>query len=149
MPLVPWPLKVNTRVRLAVQVTMLTFVGCVNIQGGAVEARWVLRNNNGIAVACDDGQPNIDTVRFVLVPSEGGQDPCAATTHCRFACQDLAGITPFVIPQGAYTMSIQPLGVDQQPLGPKQGVAVPLPTVRQVRKGQLTDLDVNMIILAR
>lgn len=123
--------------------------GCIEIEGGAVEARWVLRTPSGNAVTCQDERARIDWVRFVLSPRPEGADPCFDDERCAFSCERGVGTTPFFIPEGEYAISLQPLDVDQNPLSEQDGVSVPAPLIRQVRTGQSTSLFVNLIVVDR
>lgn len=124
---------------------------CISIDGGAVEARWTLRTIDGRAVACTDDRARISTIRFVLAPQDGDaiDDPCAVGTTCLFPCDPGVGTTPFVIPEGSYAMSLLPLDETDTPLDSSDGITVPAPTVRQIRRGQLTNLNVNLFIVNR
>jgi hypothetical protein len=126
--------------------------GCIEIDGGAVEARWVLRTNSGIALTCDDDRARIDAIRFILdLQNEeaNGADPCGDDPRCEFRCERGVGTTPFFIPDGMYAISLQVLDANATALGPRDGVIVPSALVRQVRTGQLTNLNVNLIIVER
>jgi hypothetical protein len=140
---------VNRARWLAVQLFVLSG-GCVGIDGGAVEARWVLRNARGIAVSCTDNSARISTIAFQLTPSEpDASDPCAEDPRCRFACVRGVGTTPFIVPAGSYRVSLIPLDDEGQDLDPSMGVITPAPITRQVRLGELTNLNVNLIIVDR
>jgi hypothetical protein len=124
---------------------MLLPASCVDVSGGAVEARWDLRNENGDRID-DCATTPIATLRFGLAPSAGGADPCATDPGCRFACSLKSGATAFMVPEGDYTITLEALSGDGQPLGPP-GVVVPEPVSRHVVHGRVTDLDVNLIIV--
>jgi hypothetical protein len=123
--------------------------GCADVRGGAVEARWFLRNGQGEIKEC--AELKIQSVRCVLEPVAGGPDPCASEASCLFECtRTLAGaVTGFVIPEGSYGIALGVVDQDGQLLGPQDGVAAPAPVVRQVREGQVTGLNVNLIIVDR
>lgn len=123
--------------------------GCVTIEGGAVEARWVLRNTRGVAVDCADEVAQIAAIRFALLPVASGDDPCAVGDACRFSCRSGVGTTPFVIPAGRYAISLRPLDADGEALALEDGVQVPAAILREVRLGELTNLNVNLIIVDR
>jgi len=122
-------------------------VSCVDVSGGAVEARWDLRDGGATPITCGAG--GVGTLRFALVPVKGGDDPCVADDRCGFLCGDGTGTTAFNIPEGDYAMSLLPRDAAGKSLGPQEGVAVPGPVVRQVLTGQVTDLSVNLIIVDR
>lgn len=123
--------------------------GCIQIEGGAVEARWVLRTPSGNAVTCQDDRARIDWVRFVLSPQPEGVDPCFDDERCAFSCDRGVGTTPFFIADGDYAIALQPLDAEEIPLTEQDGVSVPAPLIRQVRAGQSTSLFVNLIVVDR
>jgi hypothetical protein len=118
----------------------------VEVAGGAVEARWDLRDPDGVRIA-QCASTRVAWLRFALSAIEDGADPCAADPGCRFRCDLKAGATRFVIPPGDYAMALEPQGEDGLPLGPGQGVVTPAPVTRRVVNGQVTDLSVNLIIV--
>lgn len=117
----------------------------MDIAGGAVEARWDLRDP--LANRIDCVRAGVVQMRFVLTPADGGIDPCDVEQRCTFACDRSVGTTPFVIPEGQYAIVLRPLDDRGQALGPQQGVTTPPPIVRSVYSGRLTDLNVNLIIV--
>jgi len=142
--------------------------GCIEVEGGAVEVGWDLRiPQNGQRIGCKGDNENKGALRRLnlnklflglsLVPIAGGADPCANDGRCRFECdteveQVLTGITPFFIPQGEYSIVTKGLGVDihgqVKQLTAAELVAPP-PVVRTVTTGEITDLNVNLIIIQR
>ena len=123
--------------------------GCAEVRGGAVEARWFLRNGQGEIKDCVELK--IQSVRCIVDPVAGGTDPCATEPSCSFDCdRTLSGaVTGFVIPEGSYAISLGLVDTDGQLLTPQDGVTAPAPVVRQVREGQVTGLNVNLIIVNR
>ncbi|MBW2733986.1 MAG: hypothetical protein JRH20_16480 [Deltaproteobacteria bacterium] len=134
---------------------------CVDIAGGAIEVRWDLQyGGEGCTVPGED-EPrcvrgnriscrlaNISSLRLALTPLFGsGEDPCASNAGCRFACDDKVGTTSFFVPEGDYGISLHTLDPNGHLLGPSEGVTVPSPVVRQIRHGELTNLNVNLIIV--
>ena len=118
---------------------------CVDVSGGAVEARWDLRDPNGVRIDQCAATP-VAALRFVLTPLGGGNDPCASEPSCRFACDLKTGATHFVIPPGDYAVVLLALGASGNALGPP-GVVVPEPVTRSVQTGKVPDLSVNLIIV--
>lgn len=128
---------------------------CVSVDGGAVEASWDLRFADGRRVD-DNGQlvdclkEDLARMQFSLISKASGQDPCAGEDHCKFNCSSFgSGTTNFAIPEDRYAISIQIVDTKGQILGPAEGVVTPGPVVRWVRVGQITDLNVNLIIVDR
>jgi hypothetical protein len=124
--------------------------GCVQIDGGAIEASWVLRTFDGRAVGDDCGcsRPLISRIRFRALPVDAdgntnGPDVCAAG-GCDFTCASQRGATPFFVPEGRYAISLAPLGGDgkELALGDQVGfVRVQAPILRDVVYGKPTGLE--------
>lgn len=130
--------------------------GCVQIDGGAVEVRWDLQYGGrdctsgtlcrrGNRISCLTAQ--VGAVQLRLSPSDGQSDPCDSE-RCRFGCDRKVGTTTFFVPEGEYAMSLIVLDQDMAEI-PIDEVSVPAPLVRQVREGELTNLNVNLIIVTR
>jgi hypothetical protein len=131
-------------------VAALAAGGCVDIDGGAIEANWVLRTFDGRGIsACSCAQPEIARVRFVVqtVSPEGtlGDDFCAGRSGCEFPCHSQRGATPFFVPARRYAISVAPLDALGMPLTASPaaagGVRVPAPILRDVQFGRPTQLD--------
>ncbi|MBK8481599.1 MAG: hypothetical protein IPL40_10535 [Proteobacteria bacterium] len=130
-------------------VALVALDGCVAINGGAIEARWTLRNAQGERLRCDDPAVTVDKVRLRLLPEPSGDDSCATADYCRFDCSDEVGVTPFVIPAGTYATGIELLAADGRALGPSAGVRTPALLLRQVAVGELTNLNVSLVLIER
>jgi len=126
---------------------LATLGGCVDIEGGAIEARWTLRNGQGERLRCDDPAVGASTVRLRLLPEPDGDDRCAELAYCRFACTDELAVTPFVIPQGTYAIGIELLTAEGRALGPADGVRTPALLLRRVATGELTSLNVSLVLI--
>ncbi len=145
--------------------------GCVEIEGGAVEVAWVLRDTRQRSAPCDaEGLKileieRIDRVRLQIrrISPDGGvsEDLCAAgvVTGCEWSCSNRGGTTPFNIPvpdanpddgedseTRDYVFNLVPLSVDGTPIDPSI-VAVPSPVRRTVARGDLADLGLWMIVV--
>jgi hypothetical protein len=128
-------------------------VSCVSIDGGAVEASWVVRTDDGRAITdCQCSDPQIAGVRLQLVGASGtvkGTLPCQDRSTCQFSCQRHTGTTPFDIPPGFYLISLVPVdaaGQDLVTMAGAQQVQTPAPILREVVKGQPTQLDALAIV---
>ena len=129
-------------------------VSCVSIDGGAVEASWVVIALDGHAIAhCSCSDPQIDSVRMKLVGKSTavmGSEPCRDRPSCQFSCERRTGATPFDIPAGDYLMSLVPVDAAGQDLTATgvQGrpVVTPAPVLREVVRGQPTQLDALAIV---
>ncbi len=137
----------NSWLKKIVLIAPLMLTDCVEVSGGAVEARWDLRDSHGARIDCAHAQAV--SIQFVLSPFDQEEDPCAIGARCLFACNRGVGTTAFNIPVGEYAMSLQVVGEEGRVLGPGEGVVTPAPMVRQVYLGQLTNLSVNLIIVNR
>jgi hypothetical protein len=124
------------------------------MDGGAVEASWVLRTDDGRAItACGCSDPQITYVRLSLVGAMGevtGSEPCKGRASCGFACARQTGATPFDIPPGFYLISLVPVDATGQDLtipatapGPVQ---TPAPVLREVVAGQPTQMDASALV---
>lgn len=126
--------------------------GCVPIDGGAVEASWVVTTHDGRGIAdCACTCPPIAKIRLQLIPVvdgslTGGSDPCAGRTACAFSCNLQSGATRFDIPTGKYAISLVPVGADGNDItngevGTCSAGSPVAPIVRDVNKGRVTQLD--------
>ena len=147
------PARLITLVLMAA--TFVPAPGCVEVDGGAIEASWVLRTFDGRAISgCDCANPEIARVRLVVHsalpdPASGseslGPDVCAGLPGCEFSCRSQRGATPFFLPTGRYAISVLPLGSQGEALvgapSGMAGVRVPAPILRDVEFGRPTQLD--------
>ena len=118
-----------------------------------MEASWVVRTEDGRAITdCSCSDPLIAGVRLQLVGTSDqvkGALPCQGRTSCEFSCQRHTGATPFDIPPGFYLISLVPVdatGQDLTALQPPRQVRTPAPVLREVVKGQPTQLDALSIV---
>jgi hypothetical protein len=91
-------------------------LGCVDINGGAVEVAWGVFAKDGraindcscaVALTPPEAETPIAFVRLDLVSDNDAADqPCAGTNNCRFSCNRKIGATPFMIKPGRYLMSL-------------------------------------------
>ena len=148
-------------------IATLLLPACEAVNGGSVEIRWDIRNVRGERIGCDsDGDQKgarqrlkLERLYFQLklTPQGGGEDPCRTGDACRFECttganEILPGTTPFTIPEGEYLMTSQAVGyAPGSPtaliLAAEQGVVAPPQVLRTVSEGEITDLNVNLIIV--
>src|SRR5450432_2079072 len=135
----------------AVVAGLVSLVGCVEINGGAVEVSWAIFARDGRAINdCGCSEPRIAEVRLNLVSDPGGaSQPCAGVAACRFSCGRKVGATPFMVPPGQYLMSLVPIGSDGNDLpaagGPDVAVLAPPAQSRTVVRGQPTELEAYML----
>jgi hypothetical protein len=132
---------------------LFSALSCVSIDGGAVEASWVVVTPDGRTISdCACTCARVAKVRLKLEPLGGGADPCAGRTSCQFGCNLQSGVTRFDIPAGTYAISVVPVGADGNDLTPGEAgsncgaQAGANPTVRDVVKGKVTGLDAMMVL---
>lgn len=137
---------------ITVAVAMLA-PGCVEIDGGAVELSWALRDF--------DGQPNdcqaarIETIRICWQPlGDGGLPDSLSCEGVRtdagldllyrsFDCEQNRGVTRFEVPPGPTALFVAPLCVGSaEPTG---RLTVPPPIVRTVSRGEVVTLNQILI----
>jgi hypothetical protein len=138
--------------RLTLIALVFSALGCVSIDGGAVEASWVLVTHDGRGIAnCSCTCPPIAKIRLQLLPTAGGADPCAGSAACQFACDRQSGTTHFDIPPGNYAISLVPVGADGNDIttgeaGTCSAGPGAAPVVRDVVKGRVTGLDALVVL---
>jgi hypothetical protein len=160
------PLNISGNRAVPLLIVMLLTPACQPVEGGAVEIRWDIRNVKGERIGCDGDSEDpgarqvlkMDRLYFQLklIPTGGGDDVCLLGDDCRFECttgtsEILPGNTPFTIPEGEYLMTSYAWGYLSAKL-PEQHTAMgdvvaPPPVQRQVAEGEITDLNVNLIIV--
>jgi hypothetical protein len=126
---------------------------CVPINGGAVEISWAIRSTAGSAITdCGCADPSISRVRLVLVGMGGaidGATPCAGKAQCDFSCQRQTGSTAFDITEthGTEKYEISVVALDAQGAEiPKEQVMTPAPILRDVVRGQPTEVEAFQIV---
>ncbi|HEX7597791.1 MAG TPA: hypothetical protein VF518_06225 [Polyangia bacterium] len=133
--------------RITLIALLFSATGCVPIDGGAVEASWVVTTHDGRGIAnCGCTCPPIAKIRLQLMPTSGGSDPCAGRTACEFSCNLQSGATRFDIPPGSYAIALVPVGADGNDItngevGTCSAGSPVAPRVREVIKGRVTQLD--------
>lgn len=99
--------------RITLIALLFSALGCKHVDGGAVEASWVLVTSDGRGVAdCGCTCPAIAKIRMELLPQGGGGDACAGSSACEFSCGQQTGATQFDIPPGTYQVRLVPVGRD-------------------------------------
>lgn len=160
------PLNIPVKRAVPLLIIMLLAPACQPVEGGAVEIRWDIRNVKGERIGCDGDSEDpgarqvlkMDQLYFQLelIPMGDGVDACLVGDDCRFECttgtsEILPGTTPFTIPEGEYLMTSYAWGYSST-AGTKHftaagGVVAPPPVQRRVAEGEITDLNVNLIIV--
>lgn len=138
--------------RLVLFALLFSAPGCVSIDGGAVEASWVVVTHDGRTIAnCACTCPPVAKIRLRLLPTAGGDDPCAGRASCQFGCDLQSGATRFDIPPGRYAISLVPVGADGNDITNGEAGTCSAgpgadPMVRDVVKGRVTGLDATMVL---
>jgi hypothetical protein len=131
---------------------LFSALGCVSIDGGAVEASWVVVTHDGRGISkCGCTCPPIAKIRLQLLPTAGGADPCAGRASCMFSCNLQSGATHFDIPPGNYAISLVPVGEDGNDITNGEAGTCSAgpgadPEVRDVIKGRVTGLDAMNVL---
>lgn len=138
--------------RVTLIALLFSALGCVSIDGGAVEASWVVVTHDGRVISeCGCTCPHIAKIRLQLVPAAGGEDPCAGRASCQFSCGLQSGATRFDIPPGTYAISLVPVDADGNDI-PASGSGTCSagpgadPRIREVVSGRVTGLDAMMVL---
>lgn len=122
--------------RALIAASVFTSAGCVPIDGGAVEFGWLIRDESGQGLSCEDAR--IAEVRL------NDRDPGGEINAFDFDCDDKHGSTDFVLAEGRHLFTIEALTA---PGRPAASVAVPNPISAQVRTGEVTDLQILVMRL--
>jgi len=136
--------------RVAIIALLFTTLACTPIDGGAVEASWVVVTPDGRLISdCGCTCPPVAKVRLQLLPVGGGADPCAGRSACSFSCNLQSGATHFDITPGPYSISLVPMGADGADLTGYAGTCgapVGVDAIeRDVSKGQVTQLPAMVV----
>jgi hypothetical protein len=127
--------------------------GCKHVDGGAVEASWVLATSDGRGISdCSCACPPISQIRMTIVPAKGGADACSANSGCVFPCGEQTGATQFDITPGLYQISLTPVGpggadAGGSDAGSCQAQTTSFTKLYQVVQGQVTQLDALQLVV--
>ncbi len=120
-------------------------LSCVEIDGGAVELSWALRNFEGNRIRlCDDARVRWIQLAWKSADDDGTGAVGPADGTLRFECVENRGVTNFVVPPGPQLLWIEPVcsGGDT-PAGPFQ---VPAPIRREIVAGTVVTLDALLVV---
>jgi hypothetical protein len=138
--------------RVTLFALLFSGLSCVSIDGGAVEASWVVVTHDGRVISeCGCTCPPIAIIRLQLQPVAGGADLCAGRAACQFSCGAQSGATRFDIPPGSYAITLVPVGADGNDI-PAGAVGTCSagpgadPVVREVVSGRVTGLDAMTVL---
>jgi hypothetical protein len=130
-------------------------MGCVQIEGGAVELSWSIRTIDGDSASCNlrsaDGAVDFEDIETVRVCWESTVDDmeltgvCTAAASTKFPCVEAHGVTGFGIEPGPTALWIEPVcagsGVPPEP----DRYEVPAPIVRDITEGGVVTLNALLI----
>jgi len=123
--------------RAAPVITLIAFLGCVDVHGGSVELAWELFSPSGSA-CCPNHDPcraaGAQLVRLHLHPVA-----CNApeiTPVRTFACNTTQGATQFDIPPGVYCIDVD-AAADPSSVAVANG---PGPILRDVSNGNIVEI---------
>jgi len=122
----------------AASVACLAIGACVDINGGAVELSWSLRQQDGSGITCAEAQ--VARIQLCYTPEGGGG---VADCSNEWPCTDVRGTTDFDVPPGRYALSIVP--VCAQP-GQTISAVVPPPIVRDVTLGDVVQMNALLVV---
>lgn len=142
-------------IAVAIALSTIGTIGCVEVKGGAVELSWTLRDFEGEANNCRDARIGQVRVCWREVADAGdtpGGNQCVIIRNDAgftelfrtFDCEQNRGVTTFEVPPGRQALFVVPLCDDGSlPSGPFQ---VPAPIVRTVEEGRVVTLNQLLII---
>ena len=110
--------------------------GCVDINGGAVELRWEIRQTDGNKTDCSDTL--VAEVQLCATPVDS-----VGSGYCeQWTCSDYQGSTGFSIVPGRYALAIKPVCAD----GSTALASVPDAIVRDISNGNVAELNTLVIV---
>lgn len=101
-----------------------------------MELSWTIQNLDGDARQCEDGP--LETVRLHAQRSDA-----EGVYVEEWACDRYHGVTRFEIPEGRWNMDLRVRCVGGGPAD----VLVPDPIVREIREGEVVQLNALLIVL--
>ncbi|WP_428264404.1 hypothetical protein [Haliangium sp.] len=128
------------------------WVGCVEVDGGAVELSWTLRDFSGDPIREEDcggdircvcEATRIGWIRLHWQIEGEGTGERAADGFWDFVCEDNRGATNFSVPPGRQLLWIAPICSDGSL--PDSGYEAPPPILRVVDLGAVATLDALLI----
>jgi hypothetical protein len=115
--------------------------GCVDVNGGAVEVSWSLQRSDGTPNECERAAVGRMSLVATPVPAGDGRE----SRIYRWPCNRYHGATLFDLAPGRYTLALVPECTQAStPILPN--VRIPAPIVRDVREGEVVNLDAFLIV---
>ncbi len=112
--------------------------GCVQIEGGAAELSWSLRNSSGKTLSC--AEVDITHLRLCWYLLQGEDSGCP--NFQEFPCDKSTGVTAFDITPGETALFIEPVFGNAA-----CSYAVPAPIVRDVEEGRVVTLNSLLVVI--
>jgi hypothetical protein len=109
----------------------------VEVRGGAVELSWTIQDLDGDGRRCDAGP--FESIQLTATRVDAEDDYASDA----WACDRYHGVTKFEIPEGRWAMELLVRCVG----GDVANVGVPDPIVRDVRDGEVAQLNALLIVL--
>ena len=124
--------------------------GCIEIDGGAVELSWSLRDFDGDAVeSCADAR--VEEVEVCWQPALGSTPSvdigCRPGQRAVFPCSEENGVSGFEIAPGPTAFWAHPICRDGEQAA-EDTYQVPPPIVRTVEEGRIVTLNSLLIVVA-
>lgn len=129
------------RIRRVALVAVATLVGCVDVNGGAVELSWSIRTVDGRAL---DDPCRVSGIARVRLDAEEVGVAQPVRKFRSWSCGAFHGTTLFEIPEGTYSLSVVPLCGDGVT---RADATVPAPIVRDVVEGEVAQLNALLIVV--
>lgn len=134
---------------------LLLLSGCVELDGGAVELSWTLREFDGDAVSgcgrarhagAPAGEPLFAEMRLCWQAAPDGVASAACDESFTFECGPRHGVSGFELPPGPTAFWLEPLCSDGT-LAAIVGYQVPPPIVRDVVVGAVVTLNSLLVVV--
>ncbi len=120
--------------------------GCVQVEGGAVELSWSIRDFNDEKVECNDARIQDIRICWQATPDENTEIECRLSHS--FPCLASRGVSEFEVDEGITAFFVQPrCSVGGQELVPVGDYSVPPPIEREVSKGKVVTLNQILVLV--
>lgn len=125
---------------------MMTWAGCVQIDGGAVELSWAVFDFGGDGRSCEFAGISEVTLCWQAADGLSSEFACQPGSSHDFDCDTEQGSTAFEVPPGPTSLWIE-VTCEQTSLPAAPGsYQVPAPIVRTVRDGEIVSLSSLLIV---
>ena len=125
-----------------------SWLGCVQIDGGAIELSWALRDFDGDSAECIDMRIDVVTLcwRDAFI---GGPLECDPGSSRDFVCEVEQGATAFEVQTGDQSLWIEVSCSNTSARAERSTYDVPAPIVRTITDGDIITLNSLLVIAAR